>query len=55
MKAIFKGKNGSLRYETNHVYDIDVAIEGQYIIVRCAGHNMCPYSIVGFNKNWQFI
>lgn len=65
VKAIFRGANGSLGYQTNHEYLLVIfQLKGQNIAIRIDNQNQndnthdgyCEYeSIVSFLENWDNI
>lgn len=54
MKAIFIGEDGSMGLIRGKVYDIDIKLEGEYIMVHWSdGRGTCPYqSIQSLYNNW---
>lgn len=58
VKAVFKGKNGSLGYETNKEYCLEIrrGANSPIIIVQNNGDGFCEYeSILSFLNNWDCI
>ena len=57
VKAIFKGKNGSMGFETNKEYTINVnQVQNGYIKIDGSGGLWCDYNSIGsFLTNWDNI
>lgn len=52
MKATFIGKDRSLGFNTNQVYDITVTEQGKFVLLLAP--RFCPYeSWKAFYDNWQ--
>ena len=57
MKAKFIGKNGSMGFVTNKIYELKSTCENGHIVIRTIDKKLwCPYSsIESFLRNWEIV
>lgn len=54
MKMIFVGEDNSLGYRKGQIYDVEIKIVDNKLILFCKGHLQCPYqSVEALLRNWK--